>query len=60
MRLANLGQARAEMDELWVYDNSRLGGPPKLIMRSRQAVIRFLIDHPPSWLALEIDNWRKT
>ena len=49
--LANLGQSLAEMDYLWVYDNSRLGGPPKLIMRARRGVIRFLIDSPPSWLA---------
>jgi predicted ABC-type ATPase len=27
--LANLPRAIAEMDDLWVYDNSPVGGPPK-------------------------------
>ena len=34
--LANLPRAVVEMDDLWVYDNSPVGGPPRLILESRK------------------------
>ncbi len=48
--LTNLSRAVVEMDDLWVYDNSLVGGPPILLLQSEQGAIRFLIDTPPSWL----------
>jgi len=49
--LANLPRAVAEMDDLWVYDNFAVGGPPKLVMETEKSVIRFLVEDPPDWLA---------
>ncbi len=49
--LANLPRAVLEMDDLWVYDNSPVGGPPKPVLGSEKGVIRFLTDDPPDWLA---------
>jgi len=48
---ANLPRAIEETGELWVYDNTRLGGPPQLVMEARAGKIVFLSDPPPSWLA---------
>jgi predicted ABC-type ATPase len=45
--LANLPRAVAEMDDLWVYDNTAVGGPPELLMETEKSVIRFLVDDPP-------------
>ena len=53
--LANLPRAVAEMDDLWVYDNSAVGGPPKLLMETEKNVIRFLVEDPPDWLAQVLD-----
>jgi len=49
--LSNLPRAVEEMDELWVYDNSSLGGPPQLVMEAKAGGIAFLEDPPPAWLA---------
>jgi hypothetical protein len=46
----------AEMDQLWVYDNSRVGGPPKLIMEAEKGVIRFLSNDLPAWLATALES----
>ena len=48
--LANLPRAFAEMDDLWVYDNSKFGGPPSLLLESGKGAMRFLADDPPTWL----------
>lgn len=53
--LANLPKAIAEMDDLWVYDNSPVGGPPRLVLESERAVVRFVADDPPSWLIAALD-----
>lgn len=53
--LGNLPKAIAEMDELWVYDNSPVGGPPKLVLESEKGVTRFLSGNPPDWLTTAID-----
>jgi predicted ABC-type ATPase len=47
---ANLPRAIEQTDELWVYDNTKLGGPPRLIMEARAGKIVFLSDPHPSWL----------
>ena len=52
--LANLPRAFAEMDDLWIYDNSQFGGPPTLVLQSENGTIRFLIDGPPSWLTTSL------
>ncbi len=47
--LANLARAFAEIDDLWVYDNSGLPGPPTLLLESVKGEVRFLADEPPMW-----------
>ena len=54
--LANLPKAIAEMDDLWVYDNSPVGGPPRLVLESEKGAVRFLVDHPPDWLVTALDR----
>lgn len=49
--LANLSRAFFEMDDLWVYDNSKFGGPPTLLLEGSRGNVRFLADHRPIWLA---------
>ena len=44
--LANLERVVLEMDVLWVYDNSALGGPPRLVLESEKGVVRFLTGRP--------------
>jgi predicted ABC-type ATPase len=51
--MANLPGAIEETDELWVYDNTALGGPPRLVMEVRASSIVFLAD-PPAWLVTAI------
>ena len=53
--LANLERAVAEMDDLWIYDNSRVGGPPQLVMETEKGAIRFFADDPPTWLTMALD-----
>ncbi len=53
--LSNLPKAIAEMDDLWVYDNSPVGGPPRLILESEKGGVRFLADNPPDWLMTALD-----
>jgi predicted ABC-type ATPase len=48
--LANLPRAFAEMDDLWVYDNSQFSGPPRLLLEGGNGELRFLVEHPPLWL----------
>ena len=49
--LGNLLRAVEDMDLLWIYDNSRFGGPLKLVMETKAGKIVFLEDPPPAWLA---------
>jgi predicted ABC-type ATPase len=49
--LGNLPRAVEESDELWIYDNSKLGGPPRLVMEAKAGRIIFLEALPPAWLA---------
>jgi predicted ABC-type ATPase len=49
--LGNLPRAIEETDELWIYDNSKLGGPPRLVMEAKASRIVFLEDPSPAWLA---------
>jgi len=48
--LGNLPRAVHETDELWIYDNSKLGGPPRLVMEAQAGRIVFLADPLPEWL----------
>lgn len=48
--LANLLRAFSEMDDLWIYDNSKFGGPPKLLFEGGKGTMRFRINVPPIWL----------
>lgn len=49
--LSNLPRAIEEVDQLWIYDNSKLGGPPRLVMEATSGRIVFLEDLRPAWLA---------
>lgn len=53
--IANLSRAVAEIDQVWVYDNSAIGGPPRLLMETANAVIRFLAEDPPDWVVQAVD-----
>jgi predicted ABC-type ATPase len=57
LSLANLRRAVTEMDDLWAYDNTKVGGPPKLLMETEKGVIRFLVEDPPDWLANVFDQY---
>lgn len=48
--LANLLAALEHIDELWVYDNSAVGGPPQLVMAAKAGGIVFLKEPRPAWL----------
>ena len=50
LSLANLSRAFAEIDELWVYDNSEFAGPPTLLLESVKGEVRFLAADSPNWL----------
>lgn len=49
--LAHLSRAIAEIDSLWVYDNSPMAGPLRVVLESAGGTIRFVADDPPHWLA---------
>lgn len=53
--LANLPNAIANMDNVWVYDNSAFGGPPRLVLEAQNGTIRFLANDRPDWLVASID-----
>lgn len=48
--LANLSRCVLEMDSLWVYDNSAIGGGPDLVMEARGGHVLFLTGTAPNWL----------
>ncbi len=48
--LRNLPGAVEEIDQLWVYDNSRFGGPPQLVMETQAGRIVLLQNPPTAWL----------
>ena len=48
--LGHLPRALAEIDSLWVYDNSPLAGPLRAVLESARGAIRFVADDPPHWL----------
>ena len=48
--LANLRPAIDCVDQLWVYDNSRVGREPALVLESSGGQITFLADPAPAWL----------
>jgi predicted ABC-type ATPase len=50
--LRNLPRAVTEMDDLWVYDNTEVGGPPKLLLEAKNGHVRFFVEDLPFWLAL--------
>jgi len=52
--LSNLRRAMEETDELWVYDNTKLGGPPRLVLEAQSGRIILLADPPPAWLATSL------
>jgi len=53
--LANLPRAVSEMDDLWVYDNTEVGGPPKLLLEAEKGRICFFAEDLPDWLTRLFD-----
>jgi predicted ABC-type ATPase len=53
--VAHLSRAVAEIDQVWAYDNSTIGGPPRLLMETENAAIRFLVEDPPDWVVQGAD-----
>jgi len=49
--LSHLPRAVEEADQLWVYDNSKVSGPPRLVLEAGGGRIAFLDEPPPKWLA---------
>lgn len=52
--LGNLRPAMEETDALWVYDNTKLGGPPRLVLETQSGRIILRADPPPAWLATSL------
>ena len=52
--LGNLPRAIREMHDLWVYDNSLVGGSPELVLESEKGLTRFLTGNPPQWLGVAL------
>ena len=48
--LAHLRPAIDYVDQLWVYDNSRVGRDPELVLESSGGKTIFLADPAPAWL----------
>ena len=57
--LGHLAKAIGVMDNLWVYDNSPVGGPPSFVLESEKGVIRFLTKNPPDWLTTALGTLGK-
>lgn len=55
--LGNLPRAVEVVDQVWIYDNSRFGGPPQLVMETEVGRIVFLQNPPPAWLS-QAFRWR--
>jgi predicted ABC-type ATPase len=53
--LANLPNAIVQIDDLWAYDNSAVGGPPRLVLESESGTVRFLASDVPNWLTTALD-----
>ncbi len=53
--LQNLSRAIREMDEIRVYDNSRLGLVPELVLEAISGEIEFKRKPVPDWLANALD-----
>lgn len=53
--LTNLPKAIHTMDDLWVYDNSQVGGPPRLLLETEKGEVRFLTEDLPDWLSTALD-----
>ncbi|MBM3810526.1 MAG: hypothetical protein FJW20_02705 [Acidimicrobiia bacterium] len=50
--IRNLRRAVEEIDNLWVYDNSAVGGPPELVLQAKNGRVALRKNPPPAWLAL--------
>lgn len=48
--LANLAIALAEIDSVQVYDNSRIGREPELVMETERGEVTYLAEKTPGWL----------
>lgn len=49
--IANVGRAIREMDLLYVYDNSKWGVPPRLLLQAADGEVTYRTDEVPTWLA---------
>jgi predicted ABC-type ATPase len=49
--LANLPRAILEADQLWVYDNTKPGGPLQLVLEAESGNVNLMTARVPAWLA---------
>ena len=54
--LRNLPRAIREMDFVYVYDNSRWGVTPTVLLQSEKAEIVYLADDIPTWLEAALEE----
>lgn len=54
--LSHLPRAIQEVNDLWVYDNSPLGGPPILLLQAENGELRFLARKIPAWLSHALER----
>ena len=48
--IRNLARAIREMDFIYVYDNSRWGQTPLILLQAAKGEIQYQADNVPSWL----------
>jgi predicted ABC-type ATPase len=52
----NLPRAIREMDFIYVYDNSRWGVKPLVLLQAEQGEIRYQAEQMPAWLARVLEE----
>lgn len=54
--IQNVARAVREMDFLYVYDNSRWGITPRVLLQTEKAEVVYLADDVPKWLEAALEQ----
>ena len=54
--IRNVSRAIREMDFLYVYDNSRWGVTPSVLLQAEKAEVVYLADDIPKWLETTLEQ----
>lgn len=54
--IRNVSRAIREMDFLYVYDNSRWGVTPSVLLQAEKADVVYLADDIPKWLEAALEQ----